>query len=88
MNEDFIRQEIKKIADSDIFLSLVTENYLKNGQAALEIGLAIFLDKPIRLLVREGTKISNNLVKVAEKIEYFRAEDDIQIAAGRLLKCG
>ncbi len=86
MNEEYIRELTGKIFNNEIFLSLVTEDYIKSGQAALEIGFAVLMDKPIRLLVKEGTTLPKNLIKVAEKIEYFRAEDDVQLAGKRLLE--
>ena len=83
---DFVKKEIAKIESSDVFVSLVTPEYLgDNWQCALEIGIAILLNKPIRLLVKEGTKIPNSLERLAEKIEYFKSEEDIGIVGKRLL---
>ncbi len=85
-NEEFIKQEFEKVSSSNVFVSVVTNHYLAdNGKCALEMGFAVLLDKPIRLLVREGTILPKNLQKIAERIEYFKAEDDIGIAGKRLL---
>ncbi len=83
---EFVKKEIDKISNSDVFVSLVTKDYLKgNCRCALEIGLAILLDKPIRLLVKEGTHLPDNLLKVADKIMYFKSEEDIGIVGKRLI---
>jgi len=85
--QEFVAKQVDKIRSSDVFVSLVTENYLKGEcRNALEIGLAILLNKPIRLLVKEGTPIPSGLLKVAEKIEYYKSEEDIAIVGERLIK--
>lgn len=46
--KEFVRKEFEKIDRSDVFLSLVTGDYQKGDcQCALEIGLAVLLDKSI-----------------------------------------
>lgn len=84
--QEFVAKEVENISKSDVFVSLVTENYLKGDcKCALEIGLAILLNKPIRLLVKEGTCVPDNLKKVAEKIAYYKSEEDIAIVGEKLI---
>lgn len=86
MNQEYVRKEFEKISSSKVFVSVVTEDYIKDGgRCALELGLAMLLDKPIRLLVREGTVVPRNIQRIAEKIEYYKAEDDVGIAGERLI---
>ena len=74
----------EKLLQSKIYMALVTKNFLKDERCALEIGLAVLLDKPIYLVVKEGTSIPENLKKIAQKIEYYRGPDDIGLAAKKL----
>jgi hypothetical protein len=68
-----------KIADSSIFASLVTKNFLKSPLCALQLGLAILMDKPILLIVDKDEKISPALVKIARQIERvdFNNQSDL-----------
>lgn len=77
----------KKIRDCPLYMSLVTENFLKDPKCALELGLALLMDKPIALIVIKGTKIPENLKKVAKAIEVFDPDDDqgMQRAAKALM---
>lgn len=40
------------------------------------MGLAVMMDKPILLLVEEGTVIPQNLHKMARTIKYYRRDHD------------
>lgn len=76
----------KRIEESDAFVSIFTTNYEQNPQCALELGIAIMLDKPIYLLVEKGTPIPSNLKKVANGIEFCDRDDPdgIRKASNRL----
>lgn len=60
-----------RIKSSNVFLSLVTPNYEADPLAALQLGIAVLLDKPIILVVEKGTQISDNLRRLAKDAEYF-----------------
>lgn len=82
MNEEeymklVVEKSSDKIKESEVFVSLVTENYLKSGKAAIELGLSIFYDKPIIMAVLEGTELPKKLVQVADKIVYYKSYDDM-----------
>lgn len=66
----------KKIEESDAFLSLYTDNYVQAPQCALELGIAIMLDKPIVILAPKGQKIPEVLIRLAQAVEFFDPEDD------------
>lgn len=70
--------------NSENFCAIVTENYLSDPQCATQMGMAIFMDKPIVLMVRIGTKIPKNLEKIAAGIVYFHDKSDIKNAQLRL----
>lgn len=65
------RRNAEKIAGSHVFLALFNEKMLDDPICLLQMGLAIYMDKPIYLLVPQDTPIPENLRRVARKIEYF-----------------
>jgi len=75
----------KKIAGSDIYCVIYTESFMKNPRCALELGLALLMNKPIRLLVQKGTPVGASLRKVADRIEEYIGPDDLKAATKRLL---
>jgi hypothetical protein len=80
-----IKENNDKISKSDVFLSLVTENYLNDPHCIMQLGLALMHDKPFYLLVKEGTPIPSNLLKIAVKSESFSSDEDIPSACTKLL---
>lgn len=76
----------KKIAKSDVFCSIFTNDYMKDPQCALELGISLLMDKPIVLVVKEGTSIPKRLKQIAECIEFFKGADDIGLATERAVK--
>ena len=59
------------LADSDVFMSLLSPDIENDPVPVIQIGYALLLDKPITLLVPEGMTIPENLKKVAVAIEFF-----------------
>lgn len=49
-----VQDNAEKISQSEVFVSLVTPSYLNDPYCAMQLGLAILLDKPIYLLVKRG----------------------------------
>ena len=98
MKENEIDQKFKeaaarsaeKISDSASFLVLFNETMLKDPLCLMQMGLAIYMDKPIYLLVLEGAEIPLNLRRIAVRIEYFKRDptdmESIGKATERLLK--
>lgn len=87
---EWMRQVVKrsgeKILNSEIYLSLFTKNFKEDPQCLLELGIAIMLDKPITLLVKDGASVPENLKKICVAIEYFKGPDDLDAATKRLMK--
>lgn len=62
----------EKIAGSAYVMSIFTKDYKRNPQCALELGIAIMLDKPLFIVADESTEIPQHLVKIASVIEKVR----------------
>ncbi len=90
MSGDYERQALGrlrvKLDACDVFLSIVTEHYLRDADALLQLGMAVALDKPIYLLVREGTVLPENFRRLARGIETWKTAEDMELAAKRLLE--
>jgi len=80
-----VKRNAEKISESDVFLSLVTSKYVEDPYCAMQLGLAILMEKPIYLLVKDGTHIPNHLFKIADKIEHFN-DDTLKSATDKLFK--
>lgn len=61
------------IQDSSIFVSIVPTDRI-DAKAAVEIGAAVLLDKPIIGLIRPGTKISEKFARVVDRFVEFDPE--------------
>lgn len=77
-----------KIRDSHIFISLFTAGYEREPQCALQLGIAVMLDKPIYIAAPTGTKIPENIKRLARKIEFFdpNSPDNLKDATKRLFQ--
>ena len=75
----------EKIINSELYVSIFTQNFIENPQCCLEFGIAMMLDKPITLLVKEGTAIPENVRRAAKAIEFYKGPDDIEAATKRLM---
>lgn len=84
------RRNAEKIANSDFFLVLFNDKMLEDPTPLLQMGLAVYMDKPIYLLVPQDTPIPENLRRMARKIEYYWANPDdmssIENATSKLIK--
>lgn len=82
------RGKIKNVVNSSIFLSLYTNDYEEEPHLPLELGVAIMTDKPIALLVPNGTTVPNHLKKIAVGIEYWEKGDnkDYKRACTKIIK--
>jgi hypothetical protein len=71
---------------SHVFMALVTEHWLDDPICWAQLGYAVMKDKPIVLLVREGTPIPENLRRCARGIEVFLFDEDAFLKAKKLLE--
>lgn len=78
------QENLEKISQSSIFLTLFTGDMYKETIPCLQLGLAMMLDKPIIIACEKGTKIPDNMRKVATAIfEGDMRDDDFQHWLGR-----
>lgn len=84
MNTDLFQEKANEnarlIGASGHFLSLVTPGYDKDWLWTMQMGMAIALDKPIYLIVNKKVSISERMKSIAEHIEYFDCEGDLERA--------
>lgn len=77
----------EKIRDSSMFLSLYSPDFTKNPLCALQLGIAIMLDKPISIIAIKGQKIPDNLRKIAWHIEECEEKPgEFEKASARLIQ--
>ena len=84
---DYVERTAKALKESAVCLSLFTDDYNKGIDAIIQFGLALMLDKPIYLIVAEGTEIPEKVKRVADGIRYFKKDDleSSKLAAAQLL---
>lgn len=84
-----VRENLDKISGSDMFLVLFNESMADEVIPLIQMGVAVYLDKPIYLLVPESCvlKIPQNLRAMAQRIEVYPDGDidGIQAATTKLL---
>ncbi len=69
-----------KIKGCEVYASLLSEDFMKNPQCLLELGMAIVLDKPIVVIAINGQKVPENLRKVAKIVESANGKADMKRA--------
>ena len=88
--KDAARETVAKLDSSSAFISLFSASMAEEPLPALQLGVAMLLDKPIYVLVPEGVELPENLKKVAVRIEYYKRDPNdmtsFQAAAERLMK--
>lgn len=77
--QDFVdrvkRDLIPKIEGSSTFVSICPTNGEPDIKFAVELGLAIMMDKPIIAAIPPGTKVPEKLIRVADKIVELDLDD-------------
>ena len=79
-----VQDSMPHIKDAENFCSIVTDGYLSDPLCATQFGMALFMDKPIILMVKVGTPIPKRLEKVADGIVYFQDDKDFENASMRV----
>lgn len=74
-NDELINKNLERIAGTHIFLSIFSENAIKDPIWMLQLGAAIILDKPIHLIVFPGMKIPENLKRASSAIHFATQEE-------------
>lgn len=81
---EITRNSMSGIINSKVFLQIYTTTIAEDPAAALQLGLAMMLDKPIYLIVLRGAELPKNIEKVAFAIDYIASEADLPEAAKRI----
>lgn len=83
--ERAVARLFEKVKGSGAFLAIVSRAMAGDGQACMEIGMAVVLDKPLYLLVKAGTPLPDNLRRMARGVEEFASTEDLEFATNRLM---
>jgi hypothetical protein len=87
---DATRRHFEALADSRTFCLLFNEKMVEDVVPIIQMGLAVYLDKPIVILAPKGTVIPANLRAMATAIEEFDPNDraSLEAATARLVRSG
>ena len=78
---DSLRMHLYRVGqglkDSEHFISIFTEEYMKDPLCLVQLGMAVMLDKPIFLMVEEGMwdTLPKNLKAIAKGMTPFKKGD-------------
>lgn len=67
----FTKESFEKIGKSDVFVVLFNEKMVDQVIPLIQMGLAVYLDKPIKLLVPKGIQIPANLRTMSVGLAYY-----------------
>jgi hypothetical protein len=86
--KDAAKRSFEGIQEAATFLALFSDDMREDPICLMQMGLAVYLNKPIVLLVPEGVEVPENLLMMARKIEYFRRDPEdmtsLEAATNRL----
>ncbi len=84
------RRNFEMISGSKTFCVLFNEKMLDEVIPLMQMGLAVYLDKPIVILAPKGSLIPQNLRAMAVGIAEFDPNDEksLEAAAQRLIDAG
>ncbi len=87
---DLTRRNYEALSGSTTFCVLFNEQMITEVLPLIQMGLAVYLDKPIVLLAPKGSVIPANLRAMATAIEEFDPEnrDSFDAAVERLVQTG
>jgi len=84
--ETMYEENYRKIKSSEIFLSLYNSNMGNEAIPAMQLGIAILLGKPLYVLAKKGDTIPEKLKQIADHIEYYAGDADLNDAVTRMFK--
>lgn len=87
---DMVRRNYEGLSGSATFCLLFNEKMLDEVLPVIQMGLAVYLDKPIVILAPKGALIPGNLRAMATAIEEFDPKDETSLNAAteRLFRNG
>lgn len=65
------RDSFEKIGASDVFMVLWNERMVEEVVPLIQMGLAVYLDKPVVVLARRGEKVPDNVRRLAHRVVEF-----------------
>lgn len=85
---DAARENFEKITSSHWFLVLFNESMVDEVVPLIQMGLAVYLDKPILLLVPQGRRVPMNLRRLALDVAEYDPDDpaSLEAATTRLMQ--
>jgi hypothetical protein len=78
---DAVRRNYEGLSGSRTFCLLFNEKMIDEVLPILQMGLAVYLDKPIVILAPKGVLIPGNLRAMATAIEEFDPKDEATLHA-------
>lgn len=78
---DATRENFEKISGSTTFCLLFNEKMVDEVIPLIQMGLAIYLDKPIVILKPTGAVLSGNLRAIATAVEDYDRDDPASLEA-------
>lgn len=84
--EAVVKDSGEKIEHSAAYLGLYSGDWKKDPLPALQLGIAILLDKPIVIVVTDGSTVPESLKKVAVAIESASGVEDITRAVKKVMQ--
>ena len=83
---EYLEDVVEKMGKCVCTAVLFTDNYKDSIEGWLQFGASIMLNKPIFLMVSEGTEIPEKVRRVADKIVFFGANKSLEDASLELKK--
>lgn len=72
---DATRRNYEGLKNSRTFLLIFSEKMVDDVIPIIQMGLAVYLDKPILILAPKGSLIPHNLRAMAQAVEEFDPDD-------------
>lgn len=73
---EFAETSERQIRASAMFISIYSKSYHQDAMCALQLGMAVMMDKPIYLLLERGQALPAHLKRIARKVEEFAPGDE------------
>jgi hypothetical protein len=68
-NRDFTNNSADKIEQSHVFLAVFPQNAYEDAGCMIQLGIAIWMDKPIYLLIEKDVQLPRHIARIASGYE-------------------
>lgn len=75
------RRNAKAIANANVFAVLWNDKMVEEVVPLIQMGLAVYLDKPIVVLVPTGVTVPMNMRRLALRVEEYYPNDQASLTA-------